>query len=95
MILVFHRRLDGVLGAQVPHEDRDDQGIGLITGHLHKAGGADIGLIVSEVAEVLHLEEAPRIRAGDPGCVATPGPCGGERLELLVDALEALLGKPV
>src|SRR5450759_2084833 len=95
VILVYHGRRDGVFRAEVPHKDRDDQSVGLISCHLHEARSADISLVVSKVSVVLHLEKAARVRAGDPGWIATSGACGGKCLELVVDALEALLGKPV
>src|SRR6185503_1205853 len=87
---------DPVLGAQVAHEDRDDQGIGFVAGHLDEAAGAEIPrLVVLEVAEVLHLEKAARLRARDPRLLAAPSPGFGERLELLVHTLQAMLRKAV
>src|SRR5438045_4268564 len=33
---------DSVLGAEVPQKNRDDQGVGLVAGHLDEAGGAEL-----------------------------------------------------
>src|SRR5258706_8889240 len=96
VVLVFDGRPDAVLGAQVPHEDGDHQGVGLVPGHLDEAAGAEVGMILlAEVPEVLHLEKATRSGTGDPGWVATPGACGSEGLELLVNALQPVIGKVV
>src|SRR5437868_9577889 len=96
MVFVADRRGDAVLGAQVAHEDRDDQGVGFVAGHLDEAGGAEaVALVVLEVAEELHLEEATRLRAGAPGPAAAPGARGRQGFELLVDAFEPMLGQAI
>src|SRR5438132_3110508 len=46
MILVADRSAHPIFGAQVTHEDRDNQGVGFVAGHLHKAGSA-YGLALS------------------------------------------------
>src|SRR5262249_34909713 len=67
VILVANRSAYAVLGAEVAHEERDDQRVGLVTGRLEEAGGAEcFAVVVLEVAEKLHLEEAAGVRAGDP-----------------------------
>jgi len=59
VVFVFHRDPDAIFGAQVAHENRDDQRIGLVAGHLHKAGRADVCFVLDPyVPEVLHLEQA-------------------------------------
>jgi hypothetical protein len=47
------------------------------------------------VSKELHLEEAGRANARDPGRIGTPGPRDRKRLELFVEALETPLGKAV
>src|SRR5579859_77972 len=47
------------------------------------------------MTKVLHLEKASRVRARDPGPVAAPAPCTGQRVELLVQPLEAMLRQAV
>src|ERR1700730_4843647 len=96
VILVLQCRLDPVLGAEIAHEDRKDEGIGLVAGHLEEAGRARVCDVFNlEMAEVLHLEQSTRAGAGHPRRPAAPGPSRGQRLELGVHALEPLLGKPV
>src|SRR6202162_2322297 len=94
MVLVFHPRRDSVLRAEVSHEDRDDQRIGLVTGHLHETCGRDGRLRVVQVAEVLRLEQTARVRAGDPRRIAAPGAGSGECLELRVNTLKILASTP-
>src|SRR5690348_838247 len=96
MVLVEDRCADPVLGAEVAHEDRDDERVGLVAGHLHEAGGAETRTdLVAEVAEELHLEKPARLGARDPRATAAPRADAGERVELFVDALEAMLRQAV
>ena len=96
VVFITHGNRDPVLRTQVAHEDRDDESVRLIAGHLHKAGRAEVPLFFqAEMAEVLHLEEAGRARAGNPRGITTPSPRSRERFELLVDALEPLLRQAV
>src|SRR5712692_3905896 len=93
MVLVLQGRLDPILGAEVAQEDRDDQRIRLVAGHLHKTGCAGVGHILDlEMPEVLHLEQASGEGARDPGWLATPRAGDGEGFELGMHALETLLG---
>src|SRR5580700_8330461 len=62
---------------------------------LHEAGCGGVRLFVTQVPEILHFEEAPRVRAGDPGWVTAPGAGARQRLELGVDPFEMLLGEPL
>src|SRR5215472_3009875 len=96
VVLVEDRRADAVLSAEVAHEDRDDQRVGLVAGHLHESGGAEARAdLVPEVAEVLHLEEPVGLRARDPWLCAAPCTHCAQCVELLVDAFEAVLGQAV
>src|SRR5260370_39234848 len=96
MVLVLQCRLDPVFRAQVAHEDGDDQGVGLVARHLHETrSGGIYDVLVFEVAEVLHLEESARVRAGHPRRLAAPCTCSGKSLELDVHPLETLLRQPV
>jgi len=73
VIIVLQCGLDPVLGAQVAHEDGDDQRVGLIAGHLDEARGGRIrDVLVLEVAEVLHLEQAAGTGARHPRWLAAP-----------------------
>jgi len=45
------------------------------------------------MAEVLHLEETARLRAGDPWPAASPGASRGEQVELFVEVLEPVFGE--
>src|SRR5712692_6406057 len=90
---VLQGRLDPILGAEVAQEDRDDQRIGLVAGHLHKTGCAGVGHILDlEMPEELHLEQASGEGARDPGWLAAPRAGDGEGFELGMHALETLLG---
>jgi len=94
VIFVSHLDSDSVLGAEIAHEDRDDESVGFVACHLHETCSAQIcSVLDAKVAEELHLEQACRARAGDPWPIAPPGPGSRERFELLVDAFEALLGQ--
>src|SRR2546423_2017340 len=96
MILVANRRADSVFGAQIAHEDRDDQGVGFVPRHLHEPGRAQgAAFLISQVPEELHLEEATRLRTGDPWRATAPCASLAERLELLVHALDSMLGKAI
>ena len=44
MILVAQHDRDCVLGREIAQEDRDDQRVGLVARHLHKAGGREVAL---------------------------------------------------
>src|SRR2546430_11909130 len=62
VILVADRGPNAVLGAEVPHEDRDDQGVGLVARHLDETCSAQIpALFIFQVPEELHLEKAARL----------------------------------
>jgi len=94
MILVADRSADPIFGAQVTHEDRDDQGVGFVAGHLHKAGSAyGLALFISQVPEEFHLEQPAGLRARNPGCAAPPRTGLSEHIELFVDTLKSMLGK--
>ena len=96
MILVDQQRSDPVLGAQVAQEDRDDQSVSLVARHLDEACGDQQALLIDlEVTEVLHFEKTTRARARDPWPIAAPRAGGREGLELLVNALEAVLRQAV
>src|SRR5260370_6106975 len=96
MVLVLQCRLDPVFRAQVAHEDGDDQGVRLVAGHLHETRRCGVyDVLILEVAEVLHIEETARVRAGHPGRLATPCTNSGKSLELGVHPFETLLGKSV
>src|SRR5260370_39657032 len=96
MILVLQCRLDSVFRAQLANEDGDDQGVGLVARHLHETcSGGVYDVLVFEVAEVLHLEESARVRAGHPRRLAAPSTCSGKTSELGGHPLETLLGKSV
>src|SRR5438105_3437861 len=83
-------------GAKVAHEDRDDQGVGLVAGHLHKAGRAQVPThLVLEVTEELHLEETTRLGAGDPRLAASPDARVRKHVELLVETLQPVVGQPI
>src|SRR5438034_119741 len=38
MVFVAQHHPDSVFGREIAQKDRDDQGVGLVTGHLHEAG---------------------------------------------------------
>ena len=81
-----------VLGAQIAKEDRDDQGIGFIARHLHEARCGKVGrLSLPRVSEVLHLEQAARMRAGDPRPIAAPGSSTRKGFELIVQTLQQVI----
>jgi hypothetical protein len=59
MIFVSNRGANPVFGAEVANEDGDDQGVGLVAGHLYETGRAELpAFFVPEVAKELHLEQA-------------------------------------
>src|SRR6266550_5160731 len=94
MILVANRRADPVFGAQVTHEDRDDQGIGFVAGQLHKAGSAQgLAVVIPQVPEEFHLKQPAGLRAGNPGRATPPRTGLGKHIELFVDTLESMLGQ--
>src|SRR5947209_20547288 len=96
VILVANRCSDPKVGAEVAHEDREDQCIRLVAGHLDEARRTQAcALVIAEVAEVLHLEEPSRRRARDPGRAAPPRAHAAESGEVLVQMLESMLWKAV
>ncbi len=59
VVLILQGCLDPILGAQVAHEDGNDECVGLIAGHLGEPGGAGVrDVFVLEMPEILHLEQA-------------------------------------
>src|SRR5437879_1900502 len=96
VVLVSEDRPDAVLGAQVAEEEHQDEDVGLVAADLEEARGRDVlALGLTDVAEVLHLEEAGRALCRDPGSLAAPGAGGRQPGELPLHPAEPLLGKPV
>ena len=67
-------------------------GIGFIARHLHEARCGKVGrLSLPRVSEVLHLEQAARMRAGDPRPIAAPGSSTRKGFELIVQTLQQVI----
>src|SRR5690242_8595303 len=96
MVLVTDRGPHSMLGAEVAHEDRDDQSVRFVGRHLDEPARAQTAaLVVAEMSEILHLEEPVRLGAPDPWCAAMPRADIAKGGELLVDPLETLSGQAV
>src|SRR5438270_1353163 len=79
-----------VFGADVAKEEEQDQGIGLVTVQLQKAGRANLlALGREQVPEVLRPEEVAGEARRHPDRLAAPLARGCQRLDLFQEALQA------
>src|SRR2546423_11897426 len=94
MVLVANRSSDSVLNTEVPHENRDDQRVGLVACHLHEPRCAQsFAFVISQVSEEFHLEQPAGLGTRHPWRPTPPRACLREHIELFVDAFESMLGK--